>query len=125
MRKTNLIKIFSVIIIGMMLMFYSTEVFADNDTFTDLTSTINSTQSNGTNSNSSNSSSNTTNNSSSNSSRTNTSNNTTNNSSVYTNNSTNLPSTGIEDSFPVGVLIVVLIISSVYAYKKINEYKNI
>lgn len=58
-------------------------------------------------------------------------NNTTGNTSVYDNNTTNNTNTpetiskaGIEDSIPM-VLIVVLAISAVYAYKKNNEYKNI
>ena len=42
-----------------------------------------------------------------------------------TNKNTNLPKTGIEDSIPVALLVVVFGISAVYAYKKINEYKNI
>ena len=50
-------------------------------------------------------------------------NNTANNSSVYSNtNNSNLPKTGIEDSLPTVVLIVVFAISAVYAFKKIREY---
>ena len=48
---------------------------------------------------------------------------TTSNTSRYNNNS--LPKTGVEDSMPIVVLAVVLGISSVYAYKKIQDYKNI
>lgn len=55
-----------------------------------------------------------------------------NNSSVYSNNTntntntnSSLPKTGIEDSLPTMVLIVVFAISAVYAYKKISEYKNV
>ena len=47
----------------------------------------------------------------------------TNNTSTYNNSS--LPKTGIEDSLPITVLVVVLGISAVYAYKKIQYYKNI
>ena len=47
----------------------------------------------------------------------------TNNSSIY--NNTALPKTGIGDVVPVAALIVVFGISAVYAYRKINEYKNI
>lgn len=48
---------------------------------------------------------------------------TTNNTSNY--NNTSLPKTGVEDSMPVVVLAVVLGISAIYAYKKIQDYKNI
>ena len=40
-------------------------------------------------------------------------------------NSTNLPETGLQDSLPIVVLIVVLGISSVYAYKKVKDYQNL
>ena len=50
-------------------------------------------------------------------------NNNTNNSRIY--NNTDLPKTGVEDSMPIVVLAVVLGISAVYAYKKIQDYKNI
>ncbi len=48
---------------------------------------------------------------------------TTNNTSNY--NNTSLPKTGIEDSVPGAILVVVLGISAVYAYKKMQDYKNI
>lgn len=48
---------------------------------------------------------------------------TTNNTSSYNNSS--LPKTGVGDSMPVVILVVVLGISAVYAYKKIQDYKNI
>ena len=48
---------------------------------------------------------------------------TTNNTSNY--NNTSLPKTGIEDSVPGVLLVVVLGISAVYAYKKMQDYKNI
>lgn len=47
----------------------------------------------------------------------------TNNTSTYNNSA--LPNTGIEDALPVTVLVVVFGISAVYAYKKIQDYKNI
>ena len=48
---------------------------------------------------------------------------TTNNTSNYNNSS--LPKTGIEDSISGIVLVVILGISAVYAYNKIQYYKNI
>lgn len=48
---------------------------------------------------------------------------TTNNTSTY--NNTALPKTGATDTMPAIILVVVLGISGVYAYKKMQEYKNI
>ena len=47
----------------------------------------------------------------------------TNKDSVYNNNK--LPKTGIGDSVPVAMLVVVFGISAVYAYKKVKDYRNI
>ena len=60
----------------------------------------------------------------------NTTNTTTNNSVLTTNNTSNynnssLPKTGIGDSVPSMIFVVVLVISAVYAYKKMQDYKNI
>lgn len=38
---------------------------------------------------------------------------------------TSLPKTGVADSMPIVVIAVVLGISAVYAYKKMEDYKNI
>ena len=133
----NLIKVATILLISVMVMLFATTVnAADNDAgFTDLTGTLNNTSnntsSNNTSSNNTSGNTNTGNtNSNSNNSNTNTNKNTnTNNtnSSKYnnTNKNTDLPKTGIEDSIPVALLVVVFGISAVYAYKKINEYKNI
>ena len=40
-------------------------------------------------------------------------------------NNTSLPTTGIGDSMPVTLLVIVLGISAVYAYKKIQDYRKI
>lgn len=122
----NLIKVGSILLISVMVMLFTTTVnAADNDTgFTDLTGTLNNTSTNNTSGNTNTGNTNNTNvNNNTNSNR----NTNTNNSSIYnnTNNNTDLPKTGIEDSIPVAMLIVVFGISAVYAYKKINEYKNI
>lgn len=50
------------------------------------------------------------------------------NSSTYTsntNNNSNLPDTGLEDSLPVVVLVAILGISAIYAFKKIKDYQNL
>lgn len=110
-------------------MMYSTNVWAAENDFTQLTlnntannSANTNTNTNATNTNTNNASTNTNTNTNTNTVKTNNVNNT-NNSSIY--NNTNLPSTGIEDSIPVAMLIVVFGISAIYAYKKINDYRNI
>ena len=127
MKKSNLIKVVLVLGISLMVMLFSTSVMAANEI--DLSNTIDNgssstsnTGNSNSNSNNSNSNSNRTNNTNTNTNRTNNTNNT-NNSSVY--NNTNLPKTGISDSIPVALLLVVFGVSSVYAYKKIRDYKNI
>ena len=125
MKKSNLIKVVLVLGISLMVMLFTTNVMAAE---VDLTNTLNNSSSdNSSNTNNSNSNSNSSNNNSNrtnntNTNRTNNTNNT-NNSSIY--NNTNLPKTGISDSIPVALLLVVFGVSSVYAYKKIRDYKNI
>ena len=130
MKKSNLIKIFSVLLISIMVMMFSTNVLAANNTndFSDLTSTLNNTNTNSnktnTNINMNNINMNNVDMNNINMNNINMNNiNKTNNASIY--NSTNLPKTGIEDSIPVALLVVVFGISAVYAYKKIKEYRNI
>ena len=44
---------------------------------------------------------------------------------TYNNNNTkDLPQTGIED-YNIGILIVICVASAIFAYKKINDYKNV
>lgn len=116
-RKSNLMKIFLVMVISVILVGVSTNVFAANDNgFTDLTNTLNGT-SNNTSSNSANT------NTTYNNTSTNNTTNKTNTSSIY--NNTNLPNTGVESSIPVAMIIVVLAISAIYAFKKIKDYNNV
>lgn len=120
MKKSNLIKVISILVIGLMVMLSSTSVMAaetDNG-FTDLTPSV--TNNSNTNTNPIN-----TNNTNTNNTNTNNTNiNNTNNSSIY-NNTNTLPRTGVTDSIPVAVLLIVFAISAVYAYKKIKDYRNI
>ena len=125
MRKSNLIKVISILVVSLMVMLFSTNVMsAETDNgFTDLTPRVDNNTTNGTSNNTANS------NSANNTNRNNTSNNTnrtnnTNNSSIY-NNTNTLPKTGVTDSIPVAVLLIVFAISAVYAYKKIKDYRNI
>lgn len=133
MRKSNLIKVISILVISLMVMLFSTNVMAaeTNNGFTDLTPTVDNNTTNGTTNGTSGTSNNTSNSNSTNNTtnRNNTSNNTnstnnTNNSSIY-NNTNSLPKTGVTDSIPVAVLLIVFAISAVYAYKKIKDYRNI
>ena len=128
MKKTNLVKVVSILLVSLMVILFSTNVFAaeNNDTsFQDLTGTLgNSTENNtnknknsNTNSNNANKNTNNTNNANANK------NNNTNNSSIY--NNTDLPKTGVESSIPVVLLVAIFGISAVYAYKKIDDYKNL
>ena len=48
-----------------------------------------------------------------------------NNVSNYNNTPNSLSKAGIEDSIPTMVLIVIFAISAIYAFKKINDYKNV
>lgn len=50
---------------------------------------------------------------------------TTNNASSYSNNSKNLPETGLQDSIPMVAVVLALIISAIYAYKKVKDYQNL
>lgn len=129
----NLIKVATILLVSVMVISFATFVNAadnTNDGFRELTLDSSNTNSNNTsgNTNTGNKNSNTNTNTNTNSNTNNTNaNKNTNNSSIYnnTNKNTDLPKTGIEDSIPVALLVVVFGISAVYAYKKINDYKNI
>ena len=102
MKNSKLVKIVIGAIVSLIVVVMANQVFAAND-FTDLTNTLNSNTS---------------------SNNTTAENNTTsNNTSSYNNSS--LPKTGVEDALPATMLVVVFGISAVYAYKKIQDYKNI
>jgi len=130
MKKTNLLKVFSILILSVMVIFMAKSVNAA-DGFTDMTNTLvnngtsNNSSTNATTNNSANTNTSNSNTNTSNTNRTNTNTNRSNtrNSSVY--NNTSLPSTGIGDSLPIAALVVVFGISAVYAYKKIKDYRNI
>lgn len=131
MKKSTLVKIVFVMLISLMVLLNMGQVKAANNiSFTDLTNTLdseNQTQRNNTTGGNNSTRNNTTGNNSTgnNTSRNNTTNNVmrTNNTSNYNNSS--LPKTGIEDSIPGVILVVVFGISAIYAYKKIQDYRNI
>ena len=133
MKKTVVMKIFLVILVSLMLIVTTNFVQAvDNTTgyqdLTNLTGNNSSGNNNASNTNSANSNNNTSGNNTArnNSNALNTgavTNTNKNNTSTYNNSS--LPKTGVGDSIPTMLLLVVFAISAVYAYKKIKEYKNI
>lgn len=129
MKKSNLIKMVTILLISVMVVLFATTVNAaeNNAGFNDLTDTLTNTNTNkaANNTNTNTNTNNAANNTNKAANNTNKATNNTNKSSVYNNTNTNLPKTGIEDSIPVAMLVVVFGISAVYAYKKVNDYKNI
>ena len=129
MKKSNLIKMVTILLISVMVVLFATTVNAaeNNAGFNDLTDTLKNTNTNkaANNTNTNTNTNNAANNTNKAANNTNKATNNTNKSSVYNNTNTNLPKTGIEDSIPVAMLVVVFGISAVYAYKKVNDYKNI
>lgn len=121
MKKSIILKSFLVILVSMMLVFVTSTVHAEtasNAEYEDLF---------GEGSSNTNNTSNTGNTNNANANRSNTNNTNRNNTNNTNRNNTNttLPKTGIEDSLPTVVLVVVFGVSAVYAYKKIKDYRNI
>ncbi len=131
MKKTNLLKLFlTLLLIGSLILGMSSiSVYAaneDEENVIDYGNLLDDDDGDGDNEAANNEAGNT-NNGLVDDTNTNTNNNTNNNASIYNTNNTNtnLPATGITDAVPVAMLIVIAIISALYAYKKINDYKNI
>ena len=118
MKNSKILKITLIVLISFIVVVGVKPVFADNDVFSEIaTNNTSGNKTNNTNTNSNtNSNTNTNTNSNSNVLKTNAANNNTN---------TVLPATGIGDSIPATVLVVVFGISAVYAYKKFQDYRNI
>ena len=128
MKKSKVMKLILVAILLMSIVFIATHVLAADDVEEnlDLTNLLGNSSntantSNTPNTNPGNTHSSNTANVNLNTNLSNTNSNT--NSSLY--NNTNLPKTGLSDTLPVVVLVVVGGISAVYAYKKISDYRNI
>ena len=129
MKNSKLLSLVLIVIVGLSIALFTKDVFAATD-FTNIAlNSNNTTTSTGTS---------TTDSGNSNkqetvlsSSKNNTTNSTTNNTVLKTNNTTStynnssLPKTGVEDSMPGVILVIVLGVSAVYAYKKMQDYKNI
>ncbi len=126
MKNSKLVKVVIGAIVSLIVVVMANQVFADD--VTDLTNLLGNSSStnnsvNNTTNNKTNSTSNNTLTNNSLNSLTNNSVLTTNNASVYNNSS--LPKTGIEDHIPATILLVVFAVSAIYAYKKIQDYRNI
>lgn len=143
MKKEKILKLMVVLTIGTILVAMTSNVFAADsssgiDFFEDQTNQLNTTTNTNTNTNTNaNTNSNTTNtatnnttnttntidttNTSTNVNTTNTENTTTN----ANNYNTNLPKAGAPENTMVGIAITVLAIVAIFAYKKVNQYKNI
>ena len=120
MKKIINVKEIMMIIISIILIVISTEVFATGTGYTlgkneyenAQTPEVENTNNN-TNNNVNNSTNNSVNNSTNNK-----------NTKVYNTNSSDLPQTGIED-YNIGILLIICVASAIFAYKKVNDYKNI
>lgn len=133
MKKLNIVKSLLIALVSLsMIMFTTNFVLAANDDFEEVnfdnpSSSNSSTNKANTNSNKSNTNSNknkaNTNSNKSNSNSLNTNGVRGNNVSSY--NNTSLPKTGLQESLPTVLLVVIFGISAVYAYKKIKDYRNI
>ena len=122
MKNFKLVNVVLVVIIGLSMLFVAKESLAVTDLTNTLTGNNTSTNSNiqtitGNEASLNNTTNNTVNNATKSTVLT------TNNTSSY--NNTSLPKTGAGDVVPGVILAVVLGISAVYAYNKINYYKNI
>ena len=126
MKKLINLKEIMIILLSVTLIAISTTAFASNPSLVlgDNTSTISGSEYDNaqtvpTDNNTTNNTNNTTNN-------INTStNNSANNVKTYnTNNTSDLPQTGIED-YNIGILLIICVASAIFAYKKVNDYRNI
>ena len=126
MKKSIILKSFLVILVCVMLVFTATSVYAaDESSSNELEDLIEDNSTSNTNSGNTNSNSNANSNTNRNSNTNNASLNAIRNNTANNANANNLPKTGIEDSLPTVLLVVVFGISAVYAYKKIKDYRNI
>ena len=136
MKKLSIVKGLLIALVSLsMLMFTTNFVSAADEGYVDVnfdnTASSNSssnkanTNSNKTNTNSSKNKANTNSNSSKNSNSNSLNTNGVRGNNVSSYNNTSLPKTGLQESLPVVLLVVVFGISSVYSYKKIKDYRNI
>lgn len=118
MKKERILKVLVVLVLGVALISMSTNVFAvlsDADGLTDY-------YDDKTNSLDSNTNTNTENTNTNLNTNTNTNTNLNTNANNY---NTNLPKAGAKENTMLGVTVTILVISAIYTYKKVKEYKNI
>lgn len=133
MKKSNIVKGLIITLVSLSMIIFTTNFVSAADenfvNFDDVPSSNSSSNKANTNSNKANTNSN------KNKANTNSNTNKSNTNSLNTNgvrgnnvssyNNTSLPKTGLQESLPVVLLVVVFGISAVYAYKKIKDYRNI
>ena len=125
MKKSIIFKSFLVILVCVMLMFTVTPVYAAADEEFEDIFTRDENQTGGNNTSNTNTNTNRNTNTNTNRNAVQNLNGLRNSTTNVSNTSNTLPNTGIEDSLPTVLLIVVFGISAVYAYKKIKDYRNI
>lgn len=124
MRREKIFKVIITLIIGVVLFVMSTNVFAADSELNFFDDTTNQLDiSNTTNTNTANNANNANANANVNSNtNTNTNTKTSTNTSNY---NTSLPKAGAPENTMIGVVATLLVVVSIYAYKKVNQYKNI
>lgn len=122
MKREKIFKVIITLIIGVVLFVMSTNVFAADSELNFFDDTTNQLDiSNTTNTNTANNANNANANTNANI-NTNTNTNTSTNTSNY---NTSLPKAGAPENTMIGVVATLLVVVSIYAYKKVNQYKNI
>ncbi len=124
MKREKIFKVIITLIIGVVLFVMSTNVFAADSELNFFDDTTNQLDiSNTTNTNTANNANNANANANINSNtNTNTNTKTSTNTSNY---NTSLPKAGAPENTMIGVVATLLVVVSIYAYKKVNQYKNI
>ena len=136
MKKLSIVKGLLIALVSLSMLMFTTnfvsaadegyvDVNFDNAASSNSSSNKANTNSNKTNTNSSKNKANTNSNSSKNSNSNSLNTNGVRGNNVSSYNNTSLPKTGLQESLPVVLLVVVFGISAVYAYKKIKDYRNI
>lgn len=116
MKREKIFKVIITLIIGVVLFVMSTNVFAADSELNFFDDTTNQLDISNT------SNTNTVNNANNANANINTNTNTNTNTSNY---NTSLPKAGAPENTMIGVVATLLVVVSIYAYKKVNQYKNI
>lgn len=120
MKREKIFKVIITLIIGVVLFVMSTNVFAADSELNFFDDTTNQLDISNT------SNTNTVNNANNANANINTNTNTNTNTSTNTSNyNTSLPKAGAPENTMIGVVATLLVVVSIYAYKKVNQYKNI